>query len=120
MSFAEAEKLALGRVWTGRQAQANGLIDEVGGLARAIAVARELAKIPADRKVTVAHFPVKKGLLQSLLDGKADEEGAGHGRAGLAPAMGATAYSLLHGELRETWRFLTVTPLKLANEWELE
>ena len=120
LSFADAEKLAHGRVWSGRQAKANGLIDEVGGLTRAIAVARDLAAIPTDRKVTVAHFPVKRELLESLLGGDQDEEGQGDGKTALAPAVGLTAYSLLHGELRETWRFLTVTPLRLAKDWELD
>jgi protease-4 len=120
LSFADAEKLAHGRVWSGRQAQANGLIDEVGGLTRAIALARELAAIPADRKVTVAHFPVKKELLESLLGGDQDEKGQSGGKTSLAPALGSTAYSLLRGELQETWRFLTVTPLRLENNWELD
>ena len=112
--------LAHGRVWSGRQAQANGLIDEVGGLTRAIALARDLAAIPADRKVTVAHFPVKKALLESLLGGDPDEKGQGDGDKALAPAVGMIAYSLLYGELRDTWRFLAVTPLRLAENWELD
>jgi len=32
--------LAGGRVWTGEQARSNGLVDEIGGLTRAIAYAR--------------------------------------------------------------------------------
>lgn len=120
LSFADAEKLAMGRVWSGRQAKANGLIDELGGLTRAIAVARELAGIPADRKVTVAHFPVKQGLLASIFRGKRDQEGAGGGGSALAPTAGQAAYSLLHGNLQETWRFLAINPLHLAPEWELD
>ncbi len=77
LEFAAAEKLAHGRVWTGRQAEANGLIDEVGGLPRALEVARELAEIPADQKVTVAHFPRKQGLIEALTGGGKDGEGGG-------------------------------------------
>lgn len=69
MTFEEAEKLAHGRVFTGRQALENGLIDELGDMARAIEVARELAEIPADDKVTVEHFPIKAGPLQAILGG---------------------------------------------------
>jgi len=69
MSFEEAEQLAHGRVWTGRQAKANGLIDELGYLERAIELAKELAGVPADEKVTVVHYPKTKGLLQSVLSG---------------------------------------------------
>ena len=42
------DAIAQGRVWTGRQAKQNGLVDELGGLDRAIAIAKERAKIPAD------------------------------------------------------------------------
>jgi signal peptide peptidase SppA len=37
---AETERLAQGRVWTGEQAKKHGLVDEIGGLHRAIAYAR--------------------------------------------------------------------------------
>lgn len=72
MSFEEAEKLAHGRVWTGRQAQANGLVDEIGDLEHAIGLAKQLAEIPDDEQVTVAHYPKKKSLIQSLLAGEGD------------------------------------------------
>jgi protease-4 len=42
-----AENLARGRVWSGTAAKAGGLIDDVGGMARAIEIAREKAGIPA-------------------------------------------------------------------------
>jgi len=37
------DAIGLGRVWTGSQAKAHGLVDELGGLEKAIAKARELA-----------------------------------------------------------------------------
>jgi protease-4 len=40
-------ELARGRVWTGADALANGLVDELGGLDRAAAVARSRAGLPA-------------------------------------------------------------------------
>jgi len=40
-----AENLARGRVWSGSAAKAGGLIDEVGGMARAVEIAREKAGI---------------------------------------------------------------------------
>jgi len=40
-----AEKLARGRVWTGAAAKAGGLVDDVGGMARAIEIARDKAGI---------------------------------------------------------------------------
>ena len=56
MTREQVDGLGGGRVWTGRQAFDNGLVDEIGGLGAAIAKARELAglspKAPA-RLVTV-------------------------------------------------------------------
>lgn len=42
---------AEGRVWSGLQGKERGLVDEIGGLTRALEKARELAKLPADAKV---------------------------------------------------------------------
>jgi protease-4 len=42
------EPLAGGRVWTGRQALARGLVDEMGGLPQALAAARSLGNLPED------------------------------------------------------------------------
>jgi protease-4 len=61
--------LAMGRVWTGNQAKDNGLIDEVGGLDRAIEIAKELADVPAEDNVTLVHYPKKKSLIESIMGG---------------------------------------------------
>jgi len=45
MSLEEVEKLAQGRVWSGQQALANGLIDGLGGMDEALAAAARLAEI---------------------------------------------------------------------------
>jgi protease-4 len=49
MSPGEAEKAAKGRVWTGRQAEALGLVDGLGGLWDAVNVAAREAGLPPDR-----------------------------------------------------------------------
>jgi protease-4 len=69
----ELEGLAMGRVWTGRQAAENGLVDDVGGLDRAIEVAKELAEIPAEDDVEILHYPEKKDLLDMILGGGATD-----------------------------------------------
>jgi len=60
-----------GRVWTGRQAVANHLIDDTGGYERAIAVAKEEAGIEADENVTFDHYPRKRGILTLITSGDA-------------------------------------------------
>jgi protease-4 len=71
MSVEELRPLTEGRVWTGRQAKERRLIDDVGGFARAIALAREEAGIPADEGVTFEHYPKKRGLYYLLTSGDA-------------------------------------------------
>ncbi|MBM3310654.1 MAG: signal peptide peptidase SppA [Candidatus Aminicenantes bacterium] len=51
------EKAAKGRVWTGRQARAIGLVDEVGGLAKAVEIAKSLAGIGESEEVRLVVWP---------------------------------------------------------------
>jgi protease-4 len=46
MTAQRVHELARGRVWTGADALANGLVDELGGMDRALAVARRRAGLP--------------------------------------------------------------------------
>ena len=70
-SVEEANTLGQGRVWTGTQAKANGLIDEFGGLEKAIDIAKQLANLPADKDVRRVIFPAPRPLLESLFGGEA-------------------------------------------------
>ncbi|GLZ05354.1 protease [Actinomadura sp. NBRC 104412] len=45
------DELARGRVWTGADAKANGLVDELGGLDLAFDLARERARLPEDAPI---------------------------------------------------------------------
>lgn len=51
LSRERVDELARGRVWTGADAHANGLVDELGGLDLAIELARKKAGIAADAPV---------------------------------------------------------------------
>lgn len=63
------DSVGQGRVWTGAQAKERGLVDEFGGLDKAIEVAKQLAKIPADKGVQRVIFPYPTTFLQQLLSG---------------------------------------------------
>lgn len=69
MTREELVKLAGGRVWTGRQAKANRLVDELGTLDDAIAGAKQFAGI--DPKTEMELLPLPKGasFLDKLMDG---------------------------------------------------
>jgi protease-4 len=47
MPVERMHELARGRVWTGADAAANGLVDELGGMAAAAEIARRRAGLPA-------------------------------------------------------------------------
>lgn len=53
MSFEQVDAIAGGRVWTGAQAKANGLVDELGDLKAALKKARELAKLDENAPLVV-------------------------------------------------------------------
>jgi protease-4 len=63
----EVDALGQGRVWTGAQALERGLVDEIGGLERAVALAKERAGIPESRKVILEVYPRKKSYFDMLL-----------------------------------------------------
>ena len=60
-----------GRVWTGAQAKERGLVDDFGGLASALELARKLAKLDRDTPVTVEG--AKEGLLDMLALGGGED-----------------------------------------------
>jgi protease-4 len=57
LDAAQAEEVARGRVWSGMAAKARGLIDELGGLARAVEIARERAGLKPDEAHELVPYP---------------------------------------------------------------
>jgi protease IV len=60
------DAVAQGRVWTGKQAKGIGLVDELGGLDRAVAIAKDRAKIPASTEVEIVAYPPKLSLFEAI------------------------------------------------------
>ncbi|XP_054805243.1 serine protease SPPA, chloroplastic-like isoform X5 [Prosopis cineraria] len=56
MTVERMEEVAQGRVWSGKAAASHGLVDAIGGLSRAIAIAKLKANIPQDRQVTLVEL----------------------------------------------------------------
>jgi protease-4 len=61
-------QIAKGRIWSGEDAKALGLVDELGGFPEALALAKKAARIPAAEEVNLQVFPKKKTAFQSFLD----------------------------------------------------
>jgi len=66
MSKEKADRLGRGRVWTGSQAKDQGLADEIGGLSKALEIAKELAGIPPDEEVKLVVWPKKASLFDVI------------------------------------------------------
>jgi len=68
--------LAEGRIWTGRQAKANGLIDELGSLDDAIAEAKTMAGLARDADTDYLILPKPQTFLDKLLESQGDAHAA--------------------------------------------
>jgi protease-4 len=68
LSAEQVEAAAKGRVWSGEEAKEKGLVDELGGYDVAFRLAKELAKIPADKPFTLTVFPKEKGTIERIYD----------------------------------------------------
>jgi protease-4 len=94
--YDQVEPLAQGRVWLGAQAKMNGLVDEIGGLDRAVDMIKQRTNIPASEQVTLVTYPPRRTLLELLLksstDNNSELESAIHAVAGQLPWK-----SLAHG-----------------------
>lgn len=69
VSPAYVDESARGRVWTGRQAQARGLVDDLGGFQEAVAALREAADLEPGEKLAFEHWPEEQTLMDILLSG---------------------------------------------------
>ncbi|KAL3374792.1 hypothetical protein AABB24_006340 [Solanum stoloniferum] len=69
MTVDKMEEVAQGRVWTGKDALSRGLVDAVGGLSLAVAIAKQKANIPQDRQVSVVELSRPSASLPEVLSG---------------------------------------------------
>ena len=81
------EKIAKGRVWSGEDAKDIGLVDDLGGLDRAIAIAKGLAHIPATQSVQIVRTPKPKTFFDLLLERTEDQTIAPQNETGAIQAF---------------------------------
>jgi protease IV len=70
--FDQIEPLAQGRVWLGAQAKQNGLVDQLGGLDRAIEVLKQQAHMSPSERVTLVPYPGQRSVFDLLFRSRAD------------------------------------------------
>jgi protease-4 len=111
MTQERVHELARGRVWTGADAVANGLVDELGGLGHAAALARRRAGLPADAPLRA--YPRNTPLDRIRPASSSD-------------APGAAAASLLAESWGPAWKLAARVglpahgPLALPGSWTFE
>lgn len=66
MSQEDVHEIAKGRVWSGEDALAQGLVDEIGGFTDAINKAKELAEVDAETNVRLIYYPKRQTNLEAL------------------------------------------------------
>jgi protease-4 len=66
MTPEQIDAIGRGRVWTGAQARERGLVDALGGLDTAVALAKEKAGIPADEDVELVSYGPRRSLYEAL------------------------------------------------------
>ena len=82
------KSLAGGRVWSGTEAKANGLVDELGGLDKAIELAAAQAKIGKDYRIKL--LPAQKNFIEEIM-----EQIGGEARVSMAKAELGELYPLV-------------------------
>ncbi len=63
------DSIGRGQVWTGEQALELGLVDELGGMRKAVEKAKELADIPPELEVSLVVVPEPRDILERFLEG---------------------------------------------------
>ena len=104
------DALAEGRVFTGRMAAANGLVDALGTLADAVAYAKTAAGLGPDDKVELLILPKPRSILEQLFS---DPAAAAEGVDGTLPAARALGSRLPPLNRLRTERILMLMPFSL-------
>jgi protease-4 len=74
LSEDQVEAVAKGRVWSGEEAKAIGLVDALGGYGVALQLAKEAAGLPADSQVKLVVFPREKSTAELIFDRVLDRD----------------------------------------------
>ncbi len=100
LPLAKVQDIAKGRVWSGADAQGNGLVDELGGFWTAARQRQEARRHRAGRRGVVPPLSRKKGLFEAIdtLLGGSPTAGQGGGELRLADECGAGARRDRHGQ----------------------
>ncbi|MGN6669969.1 MAG: signal peptide peptidase SppA, partial [Candidatus Nucleicultricaceae bacterium] len=66
LSLDHVKEIAKGRIWSGEDAKKFGLVDELGGLNKAIALAKSEARLSLADDVAIIEYPEEKSFLEKI------------------------------------------------------
>lgn len=72
-TFEDIDRVARGRLWTGRQALERGLVDDLGGMATALSRLRRLLEVSEDDALEVESLPKRAGLWETVISKRGPE-----------------------------------------------
>lgn len=112
MKVESIDEIGQGRVWSGVKGKEIGLVDELGGLQKAIEVAKQLAKIPANNSTQLVEYPKVSGFAAFLSD--LDEQ-TSITEAGKQAQINRAIEAQMPTEMKETFHALSIMK-SLENE----
>lgn len=96
------DSIGQGRVWTGTQGREKGLVDEFGGLDRAVQVASQLANLPAGKGVRRVVYPSPHTFFEDLFNKDDDDESS------LKAHQQRAAFEALPEDMRRALRYASM------------
>jgi protease-4 len=101
LRLTQVQDIAKGRVWSGADGKAHGLVDELGGLWTATSAVRRLAGIAPGERVVFRRYPRQKNLLEALGDALGNSGGMVRAMQGFVTLMNAAPVRAVVGAVEE-------------------
>jgi len=111
---AAVEAIAKGQVWSGADAEANGLVDRLGGLNEAVRAARELLGLAPEAPVVLVPYPEHREGLEALIESFTGTRGLVGTVIEIAAALQDIRTMLGLDRLAQNEPRLEMTPLRTA------
>jgi protease-4 len=89
LPLTQVQNIAKGRVWSGADGKAHGLVDELGGLWTATDAAKKLAGIAPSERVSFRFYPKQKGFFETLNELFGNSEAGARAVQGFVTLMNA-------------------------------
>jgi protease-4 len=101
LPLAQVQDIAKGRVWSGADGKAHGLVDELGGLWTATDAAKKLAGIAPSERISFRFYPRQKGFFELLSDLFGNSEAGAHAVQGFVTLMNAAPVRAVVGAVSD-------------------